>query len=166
MSYPVSSLLWFDRNPSYHSDTIDVQNQAPRAFTVDIEHTVRPDRLARVEICSLLVIRSLAAGVPGRARAAARLTHEGVTETICKAVLTTNGVDDKASDELRGPVIIGPGDTLGIGWGDSSGGGTCDYDCFFKIVEFDELSPLDRYLVIEPPKPSVQEPGARPDPVM
>jgi len=128
---------WYDRNPKIIAAHIEDLDIAPHAYSVVKSYTVPANRAAMLEHISLVVTRSVAAGTVGRARAAGNITVDGVTTIFMKAILFKNQVGDQSSEQMGTSVMLLAGNTITIGRGDSSTGGKCDYNCSYKLTEFD-----------------------------
>jgi len=164
---PVLLRIPFDRDPEIVIRDFELTSTGPHGTTTRWTYAVPEGKKAYLESAYVKLLRRTAATTPGLAMFYVGYASENSSGNIMKAIIMTNTPGDTDKDRLAGPLLMEAGDTLAAQSYDLSNAGLIGYFSGVKITEFDLYSAKDFKIMEEQlPRPDVQSPKPRPDPVM
>lgn len=113
-------------------------NVAPHGLTQRSTYVVPANKIARVDIGAIEMLRSAVATALNYAFIRIRYTPDGGSErTLLTLFMETNTIGDRLDRQLANPFIMLEGDEINIETLDSSTGGTIDYHTQISLGEID-----------------------------
>ena len=158
---------WYDRNPKSIIKTSFASGIGPHSATERWNYEVPSGKQAYVEFLEVKVGRVTAATEVGNAYAYVVLYPIiGDSGIFIRAFIFTNNIGDTDQSVCGHSLIMVSGEKIVAYTYDGSTGGTIFVSLQAKITEFDIISPIDQFIVIEDAKPDIQQPSIIDDPPM